>query len=144
MKKMRLFLLAAGFLLIGTYINAQVFVVQNGDRQRGHNEFKWYIEKGIRTGELTDREIHKLGEEWEALQYVKRNAFRNGYISRREERRIWEAEQDFEKKLHVYMNNREREQHQKYARKYHKNKPDRYDRNERCDKYDRYERYDRH
>lgn len=138
MKKMKWIMLAAGFVVMGTFLSAQTYTVHHDGRNRDRNEFERYISRGERSGELTDREIYRLRQEWEDLQDVKWNAFRNGYISHREKRRIWEAEKDFEHKLHSFMNNRERDHHRKYDRRH------RDTRHDRCDRYDRNERYDRH
>lgn len=135
---MKWIMLAACFLVLGGYLEAQTFAVHFENRQRGCDEFDAYIARGIRNGELSDREIYKLRQEWEELQIVKRKAYRNGYISHREKRRLWEAEKDFEHKLHSYMNNRERDHHRKYEKRH------REDRYYRDGDRDRYNRYDRH
>ncbi|HRQ31294.1 MAG TPA: hypothetical protein PLU49_14525 [Saprospiraceae bacterium] len=138
MKKMRLILMGAAFLSMGTYLSAQTFTAHHENRHRGRDEFGWYVEKGIRSGELTDREVRKLRIEWNELEHLKRHAYHNGRISRREERRIWEEEKEFEKMLHVFLNNREREHYRKYEKRHHD------DRYYRDGDRDRYNRYDRH
>lgn len=128
MKKMRLIWIIAGFLAMGSFLSAQTYAAHQDHRQRGGDEFDWYIRKGVRSGELSDRELHKLRMEWKHVEHVKRQAYDHGRVTRREERRIWEAEKEFEKMLHVFMNNRERDHHRKYEKRHREDRYDRYGR----------------
>jgi hypothetical protein len=120
MKTIKLFLAAIMSVLFVFTLSAQKYTYHRVVKYHGPDRvITKKINKGIRSGELTKREVKDLRREYRQIEKMKRKAWRNGHLSRRERARINHAMYDFERLLDRYLHNHR-------------------------DRYDRYDRYDRH
>lgn len=121
------------FLVFG--INAQSFTTYQVKYRGPDMRIDQKIKRGIRSGELTKREVKDLKHEYRKIEMMKRKAWRNGHLNRHEERRINHAMQDFNRLLDRYLHNRK-------DRKYrYDHQRDRYDNDWRWNDNDEYDYY---
>lgn len=128
MKRAKLILTALMSVLFFLSLNAQHYTVQYTNQSGDDYRLERKIKKGIRSGELSKKEVRKLKHELDKIEHLKRKAWRNGHLSRKERKRINHALNDFDRLFYKYMNNR------KFRHRSHDRNYDRYDRWE--DDYD--------
>jgi hypothetical protein len=76
-------------------------------RRRGMRSFDARIAHGIRTGELTRREVRMIEREQKKLRKMKRRALRDGYVTRKERKRIKRAEKKLSRLITQQKNDRQ-------------------------------------
>jgi hypothetical protein len=106
MKTTKLLLSIIMGILLSFGLNAQVFTYHHSADHSPEQRISKKIKKGIRSGELSKREVKNLKKEYRKIENMKRKAWRDGYIDRRERRRINHAMYDFDLLLNHYLHNR--------------------------------------
>jgi|GEM_PF-4784059 hypothetical protein len=97
------------------------------------------IKKGIRSGDLTRKEVRHLENELAYIDKLKRKAWRNGRLNNREESKIRKHMYKFDRLLDEYLYNRHHRLNSRNSEKYdHRNGTS------RDDEYDFYYRNKKH
>lgn len=106
MKRTKLLLATIMSILLAFGLNAQSFTHAQPKNFRADQRIKKKIKHGIRSGKLNKRELKDLKSEYRKIEKMKRRAWRDGHLSRRERHRIDHAMHDFDRLLHRYLHNR--------------------------------------
>jgi len=69
---------------------------------------KHSIHRGVRSGQITPREAHRLHKEQRHISSIKRKAYADGYVTHRERARIVKAERRAHRNIYVAKHNRHR------------------------------------
>ena len=109
MKKGKILLTVLTSLLFPWLLNAQIHTFAAVHSPNPEYQVEKKIKRGIREGRLTKREVKHLKREFRDIRNLQDRAWRDGDLSRRERKRIDHEMREFDRMLHHYLNNSERQ-----------------------------------
>ena len=92
-------------MLFPLLVNAQNYTTVVSYGPHPENSIERQINRGIKSGQLTQDEVRHLRREYAQLNRMKEKAWRNGRMTHRERNRINQAQFEFDRLLDRYLHN---------------------------------------